>query len=37
MYFKENGLTEQESEALKKLNTFKSEIPKSIWNTLKID
>ncbi|SMD45526.1 hypothetical protein SAMN00777080_4180 [Aquiflexum balticum DSM 16537] len=37
MYFRENGLTEQEIEALQKLTTFKSEIPKSIWNTLKID
>lgn len=37
MYFRENGLTEQESEALQKLTTFKSEIPKSIWNTLKIE
>lgn len=37
MYFRENGFTEQEIEALQKLTTFKSEIPKSIWNTLKID
>jgi hypothetical protein len=35
MYFKENGLTDQETEALEKLATFKTEIPKSIWNTLK--
>lgn len=37
MYFKENGLTEQETEAFQKLTTFKTEIPKSIWNTLIIE
>lgn len=37
MYFKENGQTDQENEALQKLTIFKSEIPKSIWNTLKIE
>lgn len=37
MYFKENGLSEQETEALQKLATLKTEIPKSIWNTLKIE
>ncbi len=37
MYFKENGLSEQEREALQKLVAFKKEIPKSIWNTLKIE
>jgi len=37
MYFKENGLSDQETEALKNLVTFKNEIPKSIWNTLNIE
>lgn len=37
MYFKENGLTEQENETLQKLTSFKTEIPKSIWNTLRIE
>ncbi len=37
MYFKENGLSEEEADALQKLVTFKTEIPKSIWNTLKIE
>lgn len=37
MYYKENGQSEQKSEILQKLTLFKPEIPKSIWNTLKIE
>ena len=37
MYYKENGLSEKEIEALNKLSTYKTEIPKSIWNTLNLE
>jgi hypothetical protein len=37
MFYQENGLTEQESKARQELMMFKNEIPKSIWQTLKID
>lgn len=37
MFYQENGLTEQESKARQELMMFKDEIPKSIWQTLKIE
>lgn len=37
MYFKENALVEQKAEALHDLTAFKKDVPKSIWNSLKID
>jgi hypothetical protein len=37
MFYKENGLTEQESEVLKQLLLFKNDFPQSIWKTLKIE
>jgi len=37
MFYKENGFTEKKSEAMQQLSLFKNEIPKSIWNTLKIE
>jgi hypothetical protein len=37
MFYKENGLTEQESEVLQQLLTFKNDFPQSIWKTLKIE
>lgn len=35
MYFKENGLFEEEKQAWEKLIVFQNEVPKSIWNSLK--
>jgi hypothetical protein len=37
MFYQENELTEQASKARQALMMFKNEIPKSIWQTLKID
>lgn len=37
MFYKENGLTEKESEALQQLLIFKNDLPQSIWKTLKIE
>jgi hypothetical protein len=37
MFYKENGMTEKESEAFKQLLIFKNDFPKSIWKTLKIE
>lgn len=37
MFYKENGLSEQENNAMEQLAAFKSEIPKSIWNSLNIE
>lgn len=37
MFYKENMLVEQQSIALKELHNIRQEIPKSIWNSLKIE
>lgn len=37
MFYKENGLTKQESKAQQQLLQFKNEIPPSIWKNLKIE
>lgn len=37
MFYKENMLEEQQSIALKELQNIKQQIPKSVWNSLKIE
>lgn len=37
MFYKENGQIENEGMALEQLTSFRTAIPKSIWNTLKIE
>jgi len=37
MFYKENKLPDQENKAMEQLSPFKNEIPKSIWNALKIE
>jgi hypothetical protein len=37
MFYKEHELTEEKNKAIQELLNFKQEIPKSIWNTLKIE
>jgi hypothetical protein len=37
MFYKENKLSDQQDKVIKELQKFKQEIPKNIWNSLKIE